>query len=215
MDRLELLLRRAVALGWLLSAVMALLGAWQGQRAAGRSVGQPLSELPRWYLLALLPYLGVMGRLWRPLPVRLTPSDRLATDMLGGVLALAGMVLIGWGRSALGHMYNVSSTRGVQLYADQELVTDGPFALVRHPMYVGAVLAGLGSVLLYRTWTAILVLAHITVFWVRASREEEALEAEFGQAWRTYADRVPAGLPGLDIVRALTRGQWSRHREAS
>jgi protein-S-isoprenylcysteine O-methyltransferase Ste14 len=97
-------------------------------------------QLPRWYLVALLPYLGVMVRLWRPLPVRLTPSVRLVSDILGGALALAGMVLIGWGRAALGRMYNVSSARGVQLYADQELITGGPFALVRHPMYVGAVL---------------------------------------------------------------------------
>jgi protein-S-isoprenylcysteine O-methyltransferase Ste14 len=134
--------------------------------------------------------------------------------MLGGVLALAGLVLIGWGRAALGRMYNLSSVRGVQLYADQELITRGPFALVRHPMYVGVVLAALGSVLLYRTWTVILVLAHMTVFWVRASREEEALEAEFGQQWRTYADRVPAGLPGLDLVRALIREHVSRDRPA-
>jgi protein-S-isoprenylcysteine O-methyltransferase Ste14 len=173
-----------------------------------------LAELPRWYLVPVLPYLGVIARLWRPLPVRLTPLGRLVTDMLGAVLALMGMLLIGWGRAVLGRIYNVSSVHGVQLHVDHELITRGPFALVRHPMYVGAVLAALGSVLLYRTWTVILVLAHMTVFWVRASREEEALEEEFGQRWRTYADRVPAGLPGLDLVRALTRGHVSRDRPA-
>jgi protein-S-isoprenylcysteine O-methyltransferase Ste14 len=146
MDEFELLARRGVALGWLLSAIMAVGGAWQGRRAAGRSIGRPFRKLPRWYFVALLPYVGVMARLWRPIPVRLPPPGRLATDILGGALALAGMLLIGWGRQALGRMYNISSTRGVQLYENQELITAGPFRLVRHPMYFGAVLAGMGSV---------------------------------------------------------------------
>jgi protein-S-isoprenylcysteine O-methyltransferase Ste14 len=55
-------------------------------------------------------------------------------------------------------MYNVSSAFGNRLYADQELVTSGPFALVRHPMYLGALIAGMGGVLLFRTWSAVLVL---------------------------------------------------------
>jgi protein-S-isoprenylcysteine O-methyltransferase Ste14 len=107
------------------------------------------------------------------------------------------MGLIMWGRMALGRMYNVSSALGNRLYADQELVTSGPFALVRHPMYLGALIASVGGVLLYRTWSAVLVLAHEAVFWVRAGREDQALEAEFGEAWRAYARRVHAGVPVL------------------
>jgi protein-S-isoprenylcysteine O-methyltransferase Ste14 len=107
------------------------------------------------------------------------------------------MGLILWGRAALGRMYNVSSAFGNRLYADHELVTSGPFALVRHPMYLGALIASVGGVLLYRTWAAVLVLAHEMVFWVRAGKEEQALAAEFGDAWRAYARRVPAGVPVL------------------
>ena len=92
-------------------------------------------------------------------------------------------------------MYNVSSALGTRLYADQELVTSGPFALVRHSMYLGALIAGVGGVLLYRTWAAVLVLSHEVVFWVRAGREDQALAEEFGDTWRMYARRVPAGVP--------------------
>jgi protein-S-isoprenylcysteine O-methyltransferase Ste14 len=94
-------------------------------------------------------------------------------------------------------MYNVSSAFGNQLYSDHELVTSGPFALVRHPMYLGALIAGVGGVLLYRTWAALLAIAHVAVFFVRAGKEEQALAAEFGETWRRYAQRVPAGLPVL------------------
>lgn len=112
------------------------------------------------------------------------------------------MAFIFAGRLALGNMYNLSATTGAELYADHWLVTSGPFRLVRHPMYFGAVLAGLGTLLLYRTWTMVVICLHLPVFFVRARREEEVLEQEFGDEWRLYRARVPAGVPRF----------WSRKR---
>jgi protein-S-isoprenylcysteine O-methyltransferase Ste14 len=161
-------------------------------------VGRAFSDLPGWYLLAfLVPYVALFFRLWRPLPVRLSPAGSLAANASGAALSLMGMGLIVWGRLTLGRMYNVSSAFGNRLYADQDLVTRGPFALVRHPMYVGALIAGVGGVLLYRTWAAVLALAHEAVFWVRAGKEDQALAEEFGDIWRAYARHVPAGVPVL------------------
>jgi protein-S-isoprenylcysteine O-methyltransferase Ste14 len=127
----------------------------------------------------------------------------VAASASGAALSLIGMGLIMWGRLTLGRMYNVSSAFGNRLYADQELVTCGPFALARHPMYVGALIAGVGGVLLYRTWAAVLVLAHEAVFWVRAGREDQALAEEFGDTWWAYARRVRAGVP---VLGGPTRG---------
>ena len=207
MDTVERSLRFGTAIAWLVPTAMALQGAWRGRRASGRRVGRTFSELPTWSLLAILvPYLAVLIRLWRPLPVRLSPGARLATSAAGTALTLLGLGVIMWGRVALGRMYNVSSALGTRLYADQELVTSGPFGLVRHPMYLGALIAGVGSVLLYRTWAVVLVLAHESIFWVRAGREDQALEAEFGDTWRTYARRVPAGIPVVGGPR-LAHGQ--------
>jgi protein-S-isoprenylcysteine O-methyltransferase Ste14 len=179
-------------------------------------VGRSFAEWPKWWLFGfLVPYVALFARLWRPLPVRLSPTQRLMASAGGAVLSLLGMGLILWGRVTLGRMYNLSSALGNQLYADQELVTSGPFAWVRHPMYLGALIASVGGVLLYRTWAAVLVLAHEMVFWVRAGKEEQALAAEFGDAWRTYARRVPAGVPvfggPLTITTAtLARGSTRR-----
>jgi protein-S-isoprenylcysteine O-methyltransferase Ste14 len=64
-------------------------------------------------------------------------------------------------------------------------------------MYVGALITGMGGVLLYRTWAAVFVLAHEAVFWVRAGKEDQGLAEEFGETWRRYAWRVPAGVPVL------------------
>jgi protein-S-isoprenylcysteine O-methyltransferase Ste14 len=97
---------------------------------------------------------------------------------------------------ALGEMYNVSTEMGAELHAHHRLVISGPFAMVRHPMYLRAVIQFLGGVLLYRTWSvALLLAAEIVTNLGRARREEQALAAEFGQEWQAYARRVPSGLP--------------------
>jgi hypothetical protein len=54
----------------------------------------------------------------------------------------------------------------------------------------------------------------MTVFWPRALREEEVLDAEFGERWREYADRVPSGLLGLDLLRALGAGHTAPDGDA-
>lgn len=79
----------------------------------------------------------------------------------------------------------------------QSLVTGGPYALVRHPMYSGLVLAGLGSLLLYATWTSLFFALFAPAVLLRARHEEAALQAEFGAAWQAYCRRVPAFFPRL------------------
>ena len=94
-------------------------------------------------------------------------------------------------------MYNVSSSFGAQLYADQQLVTRGPFAYVRHPMYLGILVASFGGLLLYRTWTLVFTTLNFLALTVRARREEQALAAEFGEQWEAYRRRVPGWIPRI------------------
>ena len=73
------------------------------------------------------------------------------------------------------------------------VVTDGIFAWLRNPMYVGLImgLAGL-SVLLASDWTLVMtaIVAPVLHFGV-VKREERYLEAKFGDAYRGYKARVP------------------------
>jgi hypothetical protein len=50
-----------------------------------------------------------------------------------------------------------------------------------------------------------LILAGVSTFFVRARREEEALAADFGEAWQAHDRRVPAG-PSRDAVLAPVKG---------
>ena len=69
---------------------------------------------------------------------------------------------------------------------------------MRHPQYVGFVLIMFGFLL---QWPTILTLAMFPVLVVMygylARREEQDMEAQFGQAWRDYAVRTPRFFPRL------------------
>jgi protein-S-isoprenylcysteine O-methyltransferase Ste14 len=88
--------------------------------------------------------------------------------------------------------------------ARHELATGGPYASIRHPQYVGFILVMLGFLV---QWPTILTLAMFPILvwmYVRLARSEEReVAAEFGDAYRRYADRVPAFVPRLSQLRRL------------
>ncbi len=190
-------IRRLGAAALLIALGSIFAGMWQGlQRPAGRSTGQARRVMrPGYYLLIGVPYFGLCYLLWRPLRLSLPAAARAFVVVAGALLYFPGLALVLWGRLALGRMYNVSSGFGVQLYAGHTLVTHGPYRFVRHPMYLGILLASLGAVLLYRTWTAVFVATNFLGLGWRAHREERALAAEFGEEWQVYCRQVPAWIP--------------------
>jgi protein-S-isoprenylcysteine O-methyltransferase Ste14 len=186
--------------GFLAYASLAIVfyGIWRGThrpsgRTSGRAAGWLRSAL--FYFLATAGFLVFSVYFWKPLPLNLPPGVRLALLIAGSLIYFPGIALVLLGRLALGKMYFVSTSFGAQLYADHKLVTIGPFAIVRHPMYLGLVTAALGSLLLYQTWTALAYAVFAPFVLRRAHREELALAAEFGQEWIDYCRRVPAFIP--------------------
>ncbi len=177
-----------------------LYGIWRGtQRQVGRTLGLTGSWLrsPWFYLASALLFFGICYFGWIPLPLTISPQIRAWMLALGSLLYFPGMVFTLWGRLALGKNYFVSTGFGAQLFADHQLVTGGPFAIVRHPMYTGIILAAFGALLIYSTWTTLLFAFFAPLASVRARREEMTLSAEFGEQWLDYCKRVPAFFPRL------------------
>jgi protein-S-isoprenylcysteine O-methyltransferase Ste14 len=175
-----------------------LYGIWRGtQRPIGRTVGPTAGWLrsATFYALTTAVFLAVSVIFWKPLPMVLHPGVHTLILVAGTLLYFPGLALALWGRQTLGKMYFVSTGFGAQLYADHQLVTHGPFAMVRHPMYLGLITAALGSLLIYQTWTTVLFALFAPFLLRRARREEQALSAEFGEQWREYCKRVPAYFP--------------------
>ena len=186
------------AVAMLVTLASIFVGLGRGlRRPKGRQTGQAkqILRLPV-YLLIGVPYFGFCFCLWRSLPLKLSARARIGALLLGSLLYFPGLALVFWGRVTLGKMYNASSSFGVERYADQRLITHGPYAIVRHPIYVGLLIAALGGLLIYRTWTLVfLAMNAVGVIVFRSRREEEALALEFSEQWAAYCQQVPACLP--------------------
>jgi protein-S-isoprenylcysteine O-methyltransferase Ste14 len=110
-------------------------------------------------------------------------------------LALLGGLLL-----AIGVPWYVIAVRTIRkAYHERRLVTDGVYALCRHPIYAGwifLILPALG--LLMNSW---LVLSTAVVMYVLTRiyvpREEENLEAQFGEQYVRYKRRTGAIFPAL------------------
>lgn len=197
---LEVSIRR---IGGLLAAAMLaiiLYGIWRGnRRPAGRTTGRlgPFLRSFWLYFASSLIFFGISYIGWIPLPIHPPPPVRTGMLALGSLLYFPGMALALWGRLALGGNYFVSTAFGAQLFVGHQLVRDGPFAIVRHPMYAGLMLAAAGSFSIYATWTTLFFACLAPLLVVRAGKEEQALAAEFGEQWRAYCKRVPAYFPRL------------------
>lgn len=90
-------------------------------------------------------------------------------------------------------------TRG-KVHAADALVTVGPYARMRHPLYVsntgfacGVVFFHLGVSLLVLPFIILIILFEITL----ARIEDRFLECKFGDTWRAWASKTPAFLPRL------------------
>lgn len=86
----------------------------------------------------------------------------------------------------------------IQTERRHQVVSTGPYAFVRHPMYAGAVLLVVGTALLLGSWYALLWSPTIVaVLALRAVLEERTLAAEL-EGYAAYAGRVRYRLlPGL------------------
>ena len=199
-DWIDTLIRWVGGLFAYLTLAILLAGIWRGtRRSPGQAAGRFTSCLrsPLFYLLATLIFIGVGRLLWKPLPFAQISVMRIVTLAVGAALYFPGITLVVWGRLALGKMYFVSTSQGAQLFADHQLVTRGPYAIVRHPMYVGLSLAALGGLLIYQTWTMIAFAFMAPLVLLRARREEQVLAAAFDKSWLAYCQQVPALFPRL------------------
>ena len=140
------------------------------------------------------------GILLVPLTATLLGEKQIWHVGYGGacVLALvivAGLAFTWWARIYLGRLWSSAITRK----EDHTVVDTGPYALVRHPIYTGLIVALLATAGAEATVTALLGTALIIVgLWQKARSEERFLMVELGpDAYGSYRRRVPMLVPFL------------------
>ena len=120
------------------------------------------------------------------------PPDLL--DVLGIILMIAGLAVLLIALLSLGSA--LTPTPVPQEGA--ALRTGGIYSVVRHPVYVGILLAALGFTLAVGSlWQVILLVALAVFFYAKAFWEDRLLAERHGVAWFDYADHVSGFIPRI------------------
>jgi protein-S-isoprenylcysteine O-methyltransferase Ste14 len=107
---------------------------------------------------------------------------------------LLSFVLIGGGFALIASAWRVLH----EAQRAARLATTGPYAYLRHPQYAGFATILIGFFLQWPTLlTGLMLPVLLVMYWRLALREEREVTAEFGEAYRRYAARVPAFIPLL------------------
>lgn len=174
---------------WLVSWLMASL--WSDRTEA--RPGLQSEVLYRIVALAGTLLLFVAPRYFKH-GARLWAAPAAVSWFLVGLTA-AGFVFCWWARIHLGRMWSSTVTRK----AEHRIVTTGPYAWVRHPIYTGIIVAASALAALQGTVTAVVGFALIFVsMWIKARLEERFLRQELGpEKYDAYARGTGMLFPGL------------------
>ena len=137
-------------------------------------------------LLLLLPRLPLLG-----LDQRFVPRSAAILG-LRWLTAAAGLSFTVWARRHLAANWSADVT----LKAGHELITSGPYALVRHPIYTGLLLGFVGSALALGESRGLVSAALAALAqWRKLRVEEQAMRRLFGERYLAYEQRVSALIP--------------------
>lgn len=112
----------------------------------------------------------------------------------GFLLGIGSLALWVWTQHALGTMWSPN----LMLRKEHRLVTTGPYARIRHPLYAAMIGWSSGLALVAANWVfLVLALLVSTVFIFRVPREEQMLLGQFGEEYRQYMGRTGGLFPKL------------------
>ena len=141
--------------------------------------------------------LTALALLWVPkfpvaaLSARFLPARPL-WFWIGAAIAAAGFLFSASARQHLGNNWS----QAVTVKKDHQLITTGPYALVRHPIYTGLLTAIAGNAIALGEWRGVLATALVfAVLLAKLRLEEQWMRAQFGEAYDAYSQRVRALVP--------------------
>ena len=113
---------------------------------------------------------------------------------IGAAVTVAGLLFAVWARHYLGRNWSSS----VSIKQGHELITTGPYALVRHPIYTGILTGFLGTAIALSQVRG--VIGFVLIFLVLCAKlrmEEQWMRSQFGETYATYAHQTAALVPFL------------------
>ena len=187
---------RGIRIAVLLAAHIVFLSAAALRIVRGQRGHLVRTEAPWWIQyyppLVWLPFLVAYAQVaWFAGLVR-SVDLAAGVQLAGFVIAVASAVFAAWGMWTLGRSYGIR----LDLFEGHQLKTDGSFALVRHPMYLGIVTFHIGAALALESLPLLFLTGVVVVplTLARIAAEERVLREAFAP-YADYARRVPALVP--------------------
>jgi protein-S-isoprenylcysteine O-methyltransferase Ste14 len=181
---------KIISLCWGLFCIIWLIAAFWTKQSVYQQRG---GRLLRYMLpLAIGAYLIFKGpRLSDPLDLRIVPHVN-AIAWTGVALCVAGLLFCIWARFTLGRNWS-----GVVTFkGGHELITRGPYAIVRHPIYTGLLLMLVGTVIAFGRVAGIIALPLVFWgLWIKLRYEERLMLEKFPDDYETYSRRVKRLIP--------------------
>lgn len=174
---------------------VAYLGYWWLLATKVKATERSESRISRWVrLVAILAatLLLALPNGWIPvLSARLIPGQVLSF-WIGAVVTACGLLFSVWGRVHLGTNWS----QAVTVKEGHELITSGPYSVVRHPIYTGLLIGFLGTAIARGEWRGLVaVFLVFIVLWWKLKHEEVWMRDEFGDSYAEYSRRVSALVP--------------------
>ena len=115
----------------------------------------------------------------------------ITLQWVGVGLCLAGFGFAVWARVHIGRNWGMP----MSLREGHELVTSGPYAYVRHPIYSGLMLAMIGSAFTVGLVLLLVLPLYFAYFLFSARSEEKTMLAQFPEAYPAYRRRTKMLIP--------------------
>jgi protein-S-isoprenylcysteine O-methyltransferase Ste14 len=180
---------------WLFPVLWLLWGVYWAARARGVKANM-WAESAHSRLLHLVPLVVAALLLLLDLPLlgldqRILPRS-MATFWVGLSLACAGLLFTVWARRHLAANWSGDVT----IKEGHELITSGPYAWVRHPIYTGLLLGFAGSAVAVGEWRGLVALIVVGLaLWRKLRLEERGMRRLFGERYVAYEHSVRALIP--------------------
>jgi protein-S-isoprenylcysteine O-methyltransferase Ste14 len=176
--------------GWVASEVVIAIAT--RTRKSGGQVQDRGSQALLWVVIALSASLASWIGYWHPhnlpAPRPVVQYAAVACFLIGLALRLSAIVTLGRAFSA-----------NVAIRESQALRTDGIYAWVRHPSYLGLEIIFLANGLYYGNWTSLAIMAVFptAALLYRIHLEEAVLRGAFAEQYEAYSERTKRLIPGV------------------
>ena len=179
----------AIGAMWVAFLVFWIFEATRAKRSARSLVGPSIARLLVFVAVAILLRVSFGMHLWRQSgPIVHGPVAAIG----GAVICALGLGVAIWARFYLGRNWGMP----MSVRENPELVTSGPYAFIRHPIYAGILLALIGTAVVQPRWSGIVLIGFFFAYFIHAATvEERTMREQFPAEYTAYMRRTKMLVP--------------------